>query len=124
MASEERQTTAEHIPVTAERIARNDATFREANERIHARAVEYRIDDSFPIICECANPSCTEVIQVSFVEYEAVRQHPAQFFHSPGHDVDPRRHARVVEENDERAIVEKTGRAAQVAKEFDTRADR
>jgi hypothetical protein len=64
------------------------------------------------------------VIKVSFAEYEAVREPPAQFFHSPGHDDDPRRHARVVEANDQRVIVEKTGRAAQVAKELDTRADR
>jgi hypothetical protein len=80
--------------VTAERIGRNDATFREANQPIHASALEYQIGDSFPIICECADARCTAVLKVSFAEYKAVREHPSQFFHSPGHDDDPRRRAR------------------------------
>jgi hypothetical protein len=63
MASNEQRTIPDHIPVTAERIARNDATFRDANERIRASAVEYQIGDSLPIICECADPTCTAVIK-------------------------------------------------------------
>src|SRR3954469_19179077 len=108
MASQEHPTVADH-PVTAERIARNDSTFREANERIRASAVEYQIGDPLPIICECADPTCTAVLKMSFAEYEAVREHPAHFCHSPGHDVDRRRYAQIVDENEHRVIVEKIG---------------
>ena len=47
-----------------ERIARNQATFREANERIGAAAGVYDVATPVPFICECADPACTEVVRL------------------------------------------------------------
>ena len=45
-----------------ERIVRNNYTFREANEKIRARADEYDAPiERIPFLCECPVPSCAEV---------------------------------------------------------------
>ena len=43
-----------------ERIARNDSTFRDANEKIAKAAGEYELVEEVPFICECATESCTD----------------------------------------------------------------
>jgi len=61
-----------------ERIAKNNAIFREANERIRARADEYEPPmERFPFICECAAPDCMQIIRLMPGEYGAVRANPA-----------------------------------------------
>jgi hypothetical protein len=108
---------------TEERIARNDATFRVANERIAETAAEQRIDRLVPFICECAEPRCTEIIQLSMEEYRSVRAEPTQFLTVPDHEGGPASAARVVAENNRFVIVRKTGRAGEVARELDTPAE-
>jgi hypothetical protein len=75
-------------PLTAERIARNDSAFREANEQIGAKAREHHTaaDQPVPFICECADPSCTSILQLTLVEYEDVRGDSRQFMNALGHE--------------------------------------
>ena len=70
-----------------ERIARNNAIFRDANEKIREKSIE--LDDPverIPFICECPREDCTTVVQLTPAEYEAVREDRAHFFTSPGHE--------------------------------------
>jgi hypothetical protein len=48
--------------VDAEQVARNDAVFRAANERIRSAAAGLESADPLPFICERADPSCRELI--------------------------------------------------------------
>ena len=51
-----------------ERIARNDSTFRDANEKIAAAAGKYELVEKVPFICECATESCTLIVRLSLAE--------------------------------------------------------
>ena len=107
---------------TAELVARNDAIFRDANERIEAFAesMEAKQHGPLPFLCECADLTCTEIIRLTGSEYEALRRDPRRFATVPGHEGDEV-WARVVEENDRYATIEKLGHAGEVAAELDPR---
>jgi hypothetical protein len=109
--------------VSAERIARNDAAFREANESIQSRAEEWKMDGLLPVICECADPSCTELLQLTPSEYEDVRAEPRWFINAHGHHVNAKGWARVVSVHDRYDIVEKVGEAGEIVEQLDPRAD-
>jgi hypothetical protein len=112
----------EENPVTPERIAENDATFRVANEGISETAEEYEIDEGLlPFICECADPACTDVTQLTRSEYEEIRANPAYFLNVPGHEVNAKAWGRVVGAKDRYVIVEKLGEAAEIVKAVDPR---
>jgi hypothetical protein len=91
----------------ADRIVRNNRLFREANERISGAARDYAVDGLLPFICECAEPSCTRVTQLSSAEYGAVRADADRFFVVPGHERAEAGRARVVETYDRYLVVEK-----------------
>jgi hypothetical protein len=108
-----------------ERRARNEGIFREVNERIEDLSKRSGIDESDSLlpgfICECSNEGCTEVLQVSYQLYEAVRENPRRFLVLPGHqDLDVER---VVEEHRSALVVEKDIDASRVALEHDPRSD-
>jgi hypothetical protein len=103
-----------------ERIAKNDATFRRANERISAAAGTYGVDMQVPFICECADPECSEVVRLELEEYEEIRADSRRFFNIPGHE-DVEQPGVVVAEHDGYVVVEKTGHAADVAAALDER---
>ena len=105
---------------TAERVARNDATFREANEHIAERAETYGVDRLIPFICECAE-SCTEIVRLTMAEYAHVRADGAHFLNEHGHVASAQGHARVVEEHERYTVVEKIGRAGEIVRELDPR---
>ncbi len=65
-----------------ERIARNEALFREVNERIRDVTTE---DGSLTCLCECGDDDCVETIRLTGEEYEAVRTEAEQFVVLPGH---------------------------------------
>jgi hypothetical protein len=108
-----------------ERRARNEALFREVNERVEeisSRLSGFDEEDSTltGFVCECSREGCTELIEVTPARYEAVRSDPQRFLVLPGHEdltVD-----RVVEEHPGFFIVEKFGEASKVAIERDPRA--
>lgn len=105
-----------------ERIALNDARFRDANETIDQRAEEADFTEHVPFLCECADPTCTTVLRLSLTEYEHIRTDGTWFLNAPGHVVAAQGAAHIVEEHDRYAIVEKTGRAGEVAELLDPRA--
>jgi hypothetical protein len=106
-------------PLTAERIARNQSTFRDANQRIHDAALQRAFaEEAFPVICECADPSCREILMVQPDEYEEVRANARRFVTVPGHHVEAPGVSRVVGEREGYVLVEKTGRAGEVAEEL------
>jgi hypothetical protein len=114
-------TVAESADVTAERVARNDATFRAANEEIQDSAQEYEFSDPIPFVCECADPACRDLLRVPRAEYEEVRANPRRFLNVDGHEVAAGPHARVVERREVYIIVEKVGRAGEVVEQLNPR---
>ena len=102
-----------------ERIGRNEALFREVNERIE-RVTETLQVETLTILCECGDPSCFEQIEVSLPDYERVRADPTSFFIRAGHedfDVED-----VVEEHEDYHVVrKKDGSAAAQAHKLDPR---
>jgi hypothetical protein len=107
--------------VPEERIATNNATFREANERISAAAGSYGIETPIPFICECSDPTCSGIVRLTLGEYEEVRANSRHFMNIPGHEAASKGAAVVVERRDGYSIVEKTGRAGEVVDELDER---
>jgi hypothetical protein len=108
-----------------ERRARNEAIFREVNERIEELSKRSGIDEDDSLlpgfICECSREDCTELLQVSYQQYEAVRENPRRFLVLPGHqdpDVED-----VVDQYPSALVVEKRIAASQVALENDPRSD-
>ena len=67
-------------------IAEHQISFREANERIEATADAMSMLGPIPFICECPSIDCSEIVRLSFDEYEAIRLHPRRFFNVPGHE--------------------------------------
>ncbi len=107
--------------VTQERIARNDAIFRSANERIRETAEEYDITEQVPFFCECADGECRQLVQLSLREYESVRADSRDFLNAPGHEAAAQGAAVVVDGNERYVVVKKIERAGEVAEELDER---
>ena len=109
----------------AERLGKNEALFREVNERIHE--VDRLLDrpgtdreSLWEFICECSNEACFEHVELRPAEYEAVRAHANRFVILPGHEL--RDIEDVVQRSDRYAVVEKrAGPAGKVARETDPR---
>jgi hypothetical protein len=102
-----------------ERLAHNEAVFREINERIEAGTWVASADQPIAFACECAALGCNVLVELSVAEYEAVRAHPRRFLLSPGHEL-PAIEV-VVHSGDGYVVVEKQGEAAVVAEESDPR---
>ncbi len=102
-----------------ERIAKNDAVFRDANEGIRQAARQYGVRDSVPFVCECADPSCRDLVRLSLDEYEWVRAAPNRFLNVPGHEQAAQGAAVVVERHEGYVVVEKQGHAGDVAAQLD-----
>ena len=103
------------------RQARNEALFREVNERIVELESGYERDDSLLIgfVCECPREDCSELVELTHGQYEAVRNSPRRFVVVPGHEDGDI--ANVVERHTSYLVVEKQGEAAEVAAEQDPR---
>lgn len=106
--------------LTDERIARNNATFRDANEHIGAAAGIYGIDSPVPFICECADAHCSEIVRLTLEEYDEIRADSRHFLHVAGHQ-DAAGPTRIVARRDGYVIVEKRGRAGEIAEALDER---
>jgi hypothetical protein len=107
----------------AERVARNESIFREANERIRDVAASMHVSESqlLPFLCECADENCTTILKLTGSEYEPVRQAPTLFINAKGHDVSGQGWARVVDEFERYSVIETLGDAAEIASELDPR---
>jgi hypothetical protein len=104
---------------TDERIALNDSTFREANERIAAAAADGNLGAvPLPFLCECAEPLCHEIVRATLEDYRHVRSSPRWFMTVPGHEEGAPEVATLVENRGDYAIVEKQGHTGEVAEEL------
>jgi hypothetical protein len=107
-----------------ERIAKTESLFRNVNERI-AEASEHfdaggNGDGAF--MCECADPSCAERLEVPLDEYEQVRKDATTFVLDPDHvrpDIE-----RIVQRRRGYAVVRKVNAAAaRIVRKLDPRAE-
>jgi hypothetical protein len=103
-----------------ERIALNDSTFRAANEQIANYASDHEFVEQVPFICECATESCFAVVDLSLAEYEEVRSSPTRFFVASGHQ-GSEGDVTMLEDRERYVLVEKGGRAAEIATDLDPR---
>jgi hypothetical protein len=103
-----------------ERIGRNEALFREVNERIREVAGRFG-PDRYDFLCECADPGCAARIRLALPDYERVRGDGRRFLVVAGHELPSVE--RVVAEGDGFVVVEKVEEAAEVAEELDPRSD-
>jgi len=115
-----------HTELTTERVARNQSTFREANEDIERRAEELVPNaEEVPFICECPDPGCTSVALLSVVDYEMVRSRGEWFFAVPGHEVcvvSGEKVAKIARRYPAFTLMEKVGHSGEVSKRLDPRA--
>jgi hypothetical protein len=109
--------------LSAERIGRNDAIFRQANERISEVAEAAHFDEQVPFICECADPACREIVPMMLDEYADVRREPRLFLNVPGHQASAQGWGQVVESHNHYVVVEKVGPAGEVAEQLDGEPD-
>lgn len=102
---------------TAEKIARNNAMFRDANDQIEIAATEYGIETSQPVpfICECSNPRCVEIILLTLEEYGHVRSNPRWFAHAVNHERRVEDAVEPVEDHPGYLVIEKINHAGDVA---------
>jgi len=100
-----------------ERLARNEAFFRELNERLEAVTPDSA--SGLVVVCECADEDCAERLTLRQGEYEAIRAHDTHFVVAIGH-VDSTIED-VVRRTDRFEVVAKRGVAAQVAEDLDPR---
>ena len=104
-----------------DRLARNEALFREINERIHEAALAHGMDGHvYEFLCECSDSDCLEQVGLTLAEYERVRRHSRRFVVAPGHH-DPAVET-VVLTDAGHEVVEKHGDAGEVAESLDPRA--
>jgi len=108
---------------TAERVAYNDAAFREANETIRAKTNEWKMDGLLPALCECADTSCRVVLRLTPRQYDDVRANPRWFINASGHDRSANGWVRIVAEHHRYVVVEKIGEAGEIVERLDPRAD-
>jgi hypothetical protein len=103
-----------------ERVARNEALFREVNEQIKQVNEDTPAGSEADFVCECGDPDCTDPVSLTLVEYEEVRRDATHFAVRPGHvvpDVEV-----VVARNDRFAVVKKNDpQAARIAVREDPR---
>ena len=57
---------------------------REANERIAEQAERYQVLAGIPMLCECGDPGCSELVLVTLGGYRQARREKA-FLIAPGH---------------------------------------
>jgi hypothetical protein len=108
------------VDARAERLARNEALFRELNEQVEFVAGSLQNGgDIFEFFCECSDIDCTLRLPIPLPVYEEVRTDPTLFVVALTHDRPEIEE--VVRRADGYQIVRKQGEAAQVAATNDPR---
>jgi hypothetical protein len=78
--------------------------FREANERIAEKALEFELEEPIPFLCECSDRRCFARLFLMLGQYEKARSDPERYLTIPGHEIAG---AIVIEEGDGFALAEK-----------------
>src|SRR5512146_2248364 len=90
------------------RLAKNEALYREVNERIAEVGERLQVlpeDELLHFHCECGRPECETSIPMTPAEYEHVRSDNDRFVVIPGHENG--NVERVVEQTDRYLVVDK-----------------
>jgi hypothetical protein len=103
------------------RIGKNEALFREVNDRIERVSESLEVPgEKLAILCECGNASCTEQVEIALPDYERVRTDGALFVVLHGHELPDVED--VVEESGSYVVVrKKEGGPAELARDLDPR---
>ena len=89
-----------------ERLTRNEEIFRRVNERLRELGEAFSmVSERATFVCECADATCAEQVEMTLAEYEFTREDPARFLMLPGHQ-HPELET-VVRETEQYVIVEK-----------------
>jgi hypothetical protein len=72
------------MPSREERLAMNEARFREINESAQPRRES---QGAGRFVCECADRGCMQWLEVPTADYQAVREHARRFIVAPSHEV-------------------------------------
>jgi hypothetical protein len=99
-----------------ERLARNQALFREVNERVEKLAES----DTTEFVCECSNTECIESVELTLSAYERIRSDSIWFVIKADHDIP--QIERVIFRDDGYVVVEKLV-AQDDLEEMDPRSD-
>jgi hypothetical protein len=78
--------------------------FRDANERIAEKALEFALEQPIPFLCECSDRRCFARLLLDLAEYEEARSDPERYLTVAGHEVAG---AMVIATDDRFALVEK-----------------
>jgi hypothetical protein len=72
----------------ARRVGKNEAVFREVNERIESlnRGIAAISDNKLHVVCECSDLGCAAQIALPVPVYERVRSDATLFIVVPGHE--------------------------------------
>ncbi|HLY86901.1 MAG TPA: hypothetical protein VKO84_10425 [Gaiellaceae bacterium] len=101
-----------------ERRAANEATFRDANERIREAELELSPPlERVPYLCECDDVQCRATVSLTAREYEHVRENGATFAVLPAHVGE----GDVIEEHGHYVVVLKSAAGGEVARSVDPR---
>ena len=105
---------------TAARIAKNEAVFREVNERIRELAETWaeKPSELVDFVCECSRDECTDSLALTLSEYETVRKEPTHFAVAQEHVAGEAEHLHA--EYERYWVVEKDGVAGEIAEDLDT----
>jgi len=102
-----------------QRLAQNEALFREVNERVETLAHQLGPNVPYEFLCECANADCTFRLTLPLKVYESVRADPQQFVVLPLHYT-PEVEDLVLKEA-AYWVVRKTGEAGEYVEQLDPR---
>jgi len=91
----------------ADRIARNEARFRELNSELERGLASLQRDpeERAAFVCECGRADCSQMVKLPLDEYQRVHVDDEHFVVLPGHEIGDVE--RVVEEHDDWVVVEK-----------------
>jgi hypothetical protein len=91
----------------AERLARNEARWRELNAELERglSAIERDPDERAAFVCECGRPDCTEIVKLPLEDYQRAHQVDTRFVVLPGHEYPEVE--RVLEEGNGYFVIEK-----------------
>jgi hypothetical protein len=104
-----------------ERLARNEALFRHANERMVDWEERHRVEATELYFCECADPECRKKVPLRESDYERVRSKSGHFFIVPGHeltDVET-----LIESHEAWAVIEKDPEVSEIVEATNPRKD-
>jgi len=103
------------------RIGRNEARFRDINDRLEQGLRQVAEGpEVLEFVCECGDRNCEAHVHLTLAEYEDVRRDSRHFAVVPGHVA--RDTERMIAGNDRYEVVEKFGSAVGLADAADQRA--